>query len=323
MEVEFLSNMRYTLYASHDEWWAWHEQLSRFYDYFERASRAPNEITPMTPFTPSSNHHTPYSSPPVHYISSPGRPQLVDSAIQPIRPPTVPAYLPPTIPSTVVRMPEVDLRPQARKRSYDESLEEPQAKRVFRNPSVAAASINMATPRLPVPNPSRPVQQTNTMPSSYSTHLPYPSSRAMSSVYGPQTPQSSDLLKPQFNALPNLGIKIPPMDFPQDRVLSSAAGSKSGSPVNAIMTPTTELLSPMNYSIHRSSPYRPVRAVNTLLVPPPSASLQNPSQNVGSSDMHYQPLGKTTERRTGVVPHIPQPYPPYSWGHHNPYPNRP
>ena len=313
MEVEFLSNMRYTLYASHDEWWAWHEQLSRFYDYFERASTAPMEVPPTTPFTPPSGNRSPYSSPPVSYISSAFRMQNVGSSARLAQSSAIPSYLQPVALSPATRIPEIELRPQTRKRSYDESFEEPQAKRLSRNLSSASTASNTPISQLPIPNVSRPIQQTNPLPLPYSAHLPPPTGRAMASVYGQQAS-----MKSQSNGVPPLGIKIPSMDVPQNKALSSAAGSKSGSPIN-MMTPPTELLSPMNYNnIQRSSPYRPVRGVNTLLVPPPSASFQNPSQNVGSRDMHYQPLGKATERRTGVVPYMPQSYPPQPWNnqHH-------
>jgi hypothetical protein len=50
----------------------------------------------------------------------------------------------------------------------------------------------------------------------------------------------------------------------------------------------------------RSSPYRPVRPPNTLLYPPPSASMHNFTTN--TDQMHYQPLGKRNDYRTGIVP---------------------
>jgi vacuolar-type H+-ATPase subunit C/Vma6 len=40
MEVEFLSNMRYSLLASAEQWKEWQLKLGKFGDYFERAMKA-------------------------------------------------------------------------------------------------------------------------------------------------------------------------------------------------------------------------------------------------------------------------------------------
>ncbi|KAK4131509.1 hypothetical protein BT67DRAFT_387581 [Trichocladium antarcticum] len=75
------------------------------------------------------------------------------------------------------------------------------------------------------------------------------------------------------------------------------AGSTSG-----FHTPVSH--SPSIYLQQRNSPYKPVRHVNTLLYPPPSAFLQqyHLPNAVLPNQMHYRPLGKRTEYRTGIVP---------------------
>ncbi|KAL2272053.1 hypothetical protein VTJ83DRAFT_1424 [Remersonia thermophila] len=74
--------------------------------------------------------------------------------------------------------------------------------------------------------------------------------------------------------------------------------------------------SPSIYLQHRNSPYKPIRHVNTLLYPPPAAFQQyNLPNPVLPNQMHYQPLGKRNEYRTGIVPEFlnsvprPAPYP--------------
>ena len=62
-------------------------------------------------------------------------------------------------------------------------------------------------------------------------------------------------------------------------------------------------LSPSFFLAQRNSPYRPVRGVSTLLVPPPSLAMQQP-QNVGREQMHYQPLGRPQERQQGRLPYV-------------------
>ncbi|KAK4215530.1 hypothetical protein QBC37DRAFT_439504 [Rhypophila decipiens] len=62
--------------------------------------------------------------------------------------------------------------------------------------------------------------------------------------------------------------------------------------------------SPSVYLQQRNSPYRPVRHINTLLYPPPSAFLQQYHlvNSVPPNQMHYQPLGRRNEVRTGILP---------------------
>lgn len=62
--------------------------------------------------------------------------------------------------------------------------------------------------------------------------------------------------------------------------------------------------SPSFYLQQRNSPYKPIRHVNTLLYPPPSASLDqyHLSVPIPPTQMHYQPLGRRNDVRTGVVP---------------------
>ncbi|GJN71735.1 mucin [Purpureocillium lilacinum] len=72
-------------------------------------------------------------------------------------------------------------------------------------------------------------------------------------------------------------------------------------PVSAVHTPISN--SPSVYLQQRASPYKPVRHVNRLLYPP-SASLDqyHLSVPVAPSQMHYQPLGRRHDVRTGIVP---------------------
>ena len=78
-------------------------------------------------------------------------------------------------------------------------------------------------------------------------------------------------------------------------------------PASAIHTPgihTPISNSPSVFLQHRASPYRPIRHVNRLLYPPPSASLEqyHISVPLPPNQMHYQPLGRRHDLRTGIVP---------------------
>ncbi|KAL6859489.1 hypothetical protein J3F83DRAFT_329272 [Trichoderma novae-zelandiae] len=79
-------------------------------------------------------------------------------------------------------------------------------------------------------------------------------------------------------------------------------GAASGVHTPMALTPISH--SPSVYLQQRASPYKPVRHVNRLLYPPPSASLDqyHLAVPVPPTHMHYQPLGRRNDLRTGVVP---------------------
>ena len=87
-------------------------------------------------------------------------------------------------------------------------------------------------------------------------------------------------------------------------------------PGSAVLTPISN--SPSFYLQQRASPYKPIRHVNTLLYPPPSASLDqyHLAVPVQPTQMHYQPLGRRNDVRTGVVPEFVL----YNRGQHQPLP---
>ena len=318
MEVEFLSNMRYTLYASAVEWDRWHEKLGQFWNYFDKASRTPPESTnkALGHLTPLINMQPALPSPPASFHASPPFPTNLspNNPTYP-HPLSMPPYLAPAIPSPVAPMPDVDLRPTARKRSYDDESQEPPAKRITRplappalsSGTMAPTPSSYITPRLPVPNLSiSTTNHTGSFPGSYSAHLPPPAARSMSTVYPgvSQWPQPGNLLTPSLPSGP-LG-NLPPMTDQPPRQAPYSVGSRTSSPTSGNFPQTSqELLSPSGFPTQRSSPYKPLRGVNTLLVPPPSASMHNPTLNFGLNRMHYQPLGKPmSERKSGVVPYM-------------------
>lgn len=346
MEVEFLSNMRYTLYASETEWKAWHVKLGKFWKYFEAGSKTPVEAPPkvLNPPVPSPSGLPNLPSPPASTHTSP--PYFASHSFQSSTPTyphscPMPLYLPPIGPSPLGPVPELGARPAPRKRSHDQALEgvEPPAKRhapsippsagsstsmtpstldgftpntSFTTPSTGHVS-SLSGPRLPTPNLSISTgSQTSSNHGSASVQLPLPGG-----------PSKSNGL-PAATRLPQSGI-LP--SLPQNMRFSHDGGSHSSSPVtewpsrhfayatSAAGTPsptslsfpqsahTPTHLSPAAFPFPRSSPYKPVRSVNTLLVPPPSASMHNAPHSLNSNQMHYQPLGKPiSQSRQGVLP---------------------
>lgn len=226
-------------------------------------------------------------------------------------------YLPPAL-SPITQLPDVDFRIFGRKRSHEDPVPEPPSKRVSLTPSAASSStltpstlnaITPTVPRLPMPNLSI---STNNQSGGYhgsspaQLHMP---ARSMSTAFpGPGR-------WPQNGMLPSLqpstyfsGNVISPMNEWPSRRSPFRPGSTSPSPTSlnfphSQQTPSHP--SPSGYTVSRSSPYKPVRSVNTLLVPPSSASMHDPPQHLGFDQMHYQPLGKPiSEQRAGVLPYM-------------------
>lgn len=313
MEVEFLSNMRYTLLASEQQWAEWQQKLSKFWTYLDNAGKppavhySPQGISVLQPNLPS---------PPITLQSSPSSAAQLGNSLN-------------------VNYPLPDpLHSLMRKRSFESDLEEPSAKRVSRPhttapapyPAVAQASRREMQPtrhdavHLPIPNLTVSTglpMTTGSISNSFNTTsgmmqnapvLPPLSGRAMSTVY----PSSTQSWTPNPPLLTPTSVLPPPQvsgySTPTRRHsphTAQALMSLGSSPISAQFPQNTGHISPSFFLQQRSSPYRPVRHVETLLYPPPSASMHDYSAN--ADHMQYQPLGRRNDYRAGVVPHYPQP----------------
>ncbi|KAH0548436.1 hypothetical protein GP486_007950 [Trichoglossum hirsutum] len=331
MEVEFLSNMRYSLYTSEVEWREWQIKLGRFWSYFDKASKA--DITPKSsqsggPVTPTLNIPPPLPSPPSSTHASPPFATTYSPGGSISNPPLIiPSQIPLAVPSPVVHMPPVDLRPTPRKRSYDDSAQEPAAKRVTRSMAQKyPASAGFQTrppdfsgtpcptgnmPRLPTPNLSITTPSSNGYGLPSFTQLPPPGGRAMALAFpGPMTwPQPTAVPPSSAPSQPNThNITITPFGQPTRQQLLNPSSPITSSPTSSCFSAqgsSPNHLSPSFFLTNRNSPYRPVRRVSTLLVPPPPTSFNNVPQGLSFNQMHYQPLGKAkTECKTGVVPYM-------------------
>ena len=323
MEVEFLSNMRYTLYASEAEWNAWHVKLGKFWSYFDRASRTPPETVsrllgpsistfinpPNLPSPPSSTHTSPFSTDQafINQVSS--------------HPLSMPPYVAASASSPMTPMLD-SIKNHTRKRSREESGLEPAAKRVASLAPSAASSATLTPstlngitpnmPRLPMPNLSiSTANQSGSYIGSSTTQLPLPTGRAMSMAFPGNNRWPQNGMLPSFptstSSSNNTITTAKSTNERPDRQLSHTAASATPSPTSYSLpqsSHTPNHLSPLSFPVPRTSPYKPVRGVNTLLVPPPSASMHNPSLHLGYDQMQYQPLGKPiSERRAGVLPY--------------------
>lgn len=315
--------MRYNLYVSLEEWSAWQRRLAQFSIYLDMTSkpaadlRAPPPL--LTPTQPA--FHYKFPSPP-----SPARNGL-------------PPMSQPAMPNQLVNLPhrhsptysEPDYFQSGRKRSLDFGSETAPKRLMFRQPAdhtpISPATVGSArTPEtddwnaspLDFPSVSRgprlPIPQRSAMPSNPTRLQPYLAplavpGKAMSTVYPPTSNSWSQPVTPVgATAKPNnlYTHPIPPLGELSMNQHGSVHGSPSTVGYSNVTTPSTNRqLSPSHFLGYRNSPYRPVRNVNTLLIPPPSASLHDQGRNISLDQMRYQPLAKApVEPRAGVVPFI-------------------
>ncbi|KUI58813.1 Meiotically up-regulated gene 80 protein [Cytospora mali] len=362
MEVEFLSNMRYALLASKEQWEEWLGKLTAYFEFWDRVTKpaSPAVVPSPTLVIPSPTIGRGYSPLPSPTGSLQAMHGLSSRSTR---------YSPPILASNNTSNPALfafsnggsNVSPLAnrpdlgnnRKRSWDEDADDLPTKRAYRAPPQAATHLPSSSSthtkppsdprRLPVPNltlntahhaPATQPQYTPTtysMPQAVTLSLPplEPGIRAMSTVYTQPTASNSSF-PPAVGAsgssqssVPATTLTTPVAQYPPKstpgygtptkrlspvNTLTSAAVYNTSSPLhdqfpsnNGFSTPVSH--SPSVYLQQRASPYRPIRHVHTLLNPPPSASLQSyhlPA--IAPSQMHYHPIGRRDDYRTGIVP---------------------
>lgn len=336
MEVEFLSNMRYELYASEADWLRWKNLLGKFGSFYEKALRFQHQQDdqrsnpPITPTSQVFGYKLP--SPPSGHLNPINHTTNYNALPNPM------ATLP-QLPRSPIRQHVPGGVLSERKRSIDPTDALPPAKRMHYSiaptnslspialtPKTSESeSSNLSTgvvapfsgtriPQLPIPRlPPTAGSSAQLAP------LSLPSSRAMASVYPVTTAPWSQPVTPISAVPPSVSSQfqagIAPAPAPDGQRSQVSGDSAHTSPVNLYgpTTPTRQGLSPSYFLTNRSSPYRPVRHVNTLLIPPPSAAMQNSIRDIGYEQMHYQPLGRPLERHTGPVPY----YHPEGWTQSN------
>ncbi|SPJ84042.1 uncharacterized protein FTOL_10558 [Fusarium torulosum] len=362
MEVEFLSNMRYNLVATKEQWEDWLDKLACFHEYYDRAVRLP-ESPIHIPSPTNKAHRSPVASPTgvmQPTVNLPPTPAVTTNYS-----PTSShsqnwaAYHTNTV-SPLATKPNLQF-PVSRKRSPEGEIMEHPAKRLAppqRGPGPAMVQVvhprsnGIVEPaRLPVPHLSVMTGQPQMQPQVQPTSTPFNNANVNINVNGyPQTAQQ--MAQPVHVSLPPLqtgmramstvysstptgmvqkqplptstGVTMTQAGFPTQAPVNFGTPNKQHSPgrlgpfnssplaeaygqASAVHTPMTHTPisnSPSVYLQQRHSPYKPVRHVNTLLYPPPSASLEqyHLSVPVPPTQMHYQPLGRRNDLRTGIVP---------------------
>ena len=332
MEVEFLSNMKYCLFTSEQDWTYWQSLLGKFAAFFDRATRPQPPPPPSVPaLPPASSLQWPVAlaSPPSSNQASP--PYLTDMPQNGSAYGVTGQHGPTPAPSLLGDFMDnsgVPSLQRPRKRSYEGYSTEPPAKRVagaYQNHtspqrySNTASNPNLGQPvnRLKLPSLSIPATQTPfgpyAQPSMQGHSLPPLNvpARAMAMVYPSNTSTPSQILPLTATAGTSSQTHSQVHSRQASRHQSpypvSATASPNAAPLSATaLNPPTQI-SPTYFLRQRNSPYRPVHHVSTLLYPPPSAAMQQQSANIELNQMRYQPLGKRIQhQQTGRLPYVAQ-----------------
>jgi hypothetical protein len=328
MEVEFLSNMRYGLLTSKEQWQEWLKKLACYHEYCERArtDHRHRQAAPLPLNVPSPTHGR-FSSPlpsPTSILPSSmqGTPMPLaayspNTAVPVANPNWHPSYHPVPSVSAHAARPSQGV---ARKRSLDNpDIVEPAPKRAHPQPQVSMLpssrpKLHNESVRLPIPHltldttqataPSAAPPVISNLPPQSVVSLPPlgPGVRAMSTVFPTTTTWA-----PQGPIMATCGPQTPsytaPSNFgtPTKRHSPGSLNTFGSSPLmEPYPTHTPISNSPSVYLQQRASPYKPIRHVKTLLYPPPSMPLSE--YHLGSNQMHYQPLGRRNDLRSGIVP---------------------
>ncbi|KAJ6786589.1 hypothetical protein PWT90_10188 [Aphanocladium album] len=346
MEVEFLSNMRYNLLASKEEWEMWLTKLACFHEYYDRAMRQPAsplhlaanaamfnsptsspkanmlplapDLPPYTPttaktFSPTSTHsqdwHTyqanavsPLASKPVRLAVSRKRSPEYDSADHPAKRQMPPQMAPNMVPSNTVRPnPVMDARATVPQLSVVTSQAQPAgAPYVHAGPAYAPGS-NMPLP--PLQLGVRAMSTVYQQPTSLLPQLPQQQQQMMpTATITPAYPASATIVHPPVN-LGTPSKRRSPGNLVQYTSSPMAEAYGAGSAMHTPLALTPLANSPSIYLQQRSSPYKPIRHVNRLLHPASTSLDQyHLSVPIHPNQIHYQPLGRRNDVRTGVVP---------------------
>lgn len=309
MEVEFLSNMRYSLLASQEQWDEWHQKLRKFKYYCDESTRTPAMQLSLPPM-PSPPESTRALTPPSHHMhlhmSTPGLQW------------TAPLGLTPSGYTSVQGFP--------RKRSIECSSDEVPSKKIARpnhrsNLADVQSYIQPDMSCLPAPSlvMSKNTSMNTTMKPAVTPQtlllpplgsLQSANGRTTAGIYvaNPSTPSWApppSFTNPGATYIPQHNYSTPSRHAsPHCPPNLHDMRSYNSSPSNPKFPAHSGHISPSIFLQQRSSPYKPIRHVQTLLYPPPFASSQE--NFVSAEEMRYRPLGKRNENlRAGVVPHWP------------------
>lgn len=312
MEVEFLSNMRYNLLASAEQWAKWLAKVGKFADYFEAASKVPLAPSPIR-----NNYPTAYLPSPVP-VGMPSQPPM----LHPVSNGVIDQS---TYSSSQQHYPPTQLFPQtcnmSRKRSFDDIRNESAPKRpatATTRPAPTALSSYPAMqsqilPRLPVPDLIVPQSQNVSHPSFQQSLPPLPAANGghlnQLSTTAPNWPthlaSQSQMSLPPLSGT-NTGYSLPGSNH------GTPSRRNSPSRVAALRSMNSSPLAPgyshSSYDNNSPSAFYESRQLSDPFLRPSTLLHSQPTSNYDHfqpppvDHMHYQQIGKRNDYRTGIVP---------------------
>lgn len=324
MELEFLGNMKYNLFTSSAQWSVWQALLGRFAKFIDLATQ-PAPVLPSPMFSSKWNSLSP--TPPGSFQQSPLQPSA-----QPLSAATYPMYKSHAYPAmaTQYSMPRtLAVEPSvgslnARKRSLDDAQIDVAAKRQARYTDTTqdysqrtdlAASTNPNWPPYNIQTSMSAIPRQQVLPSQ-----PYQPGKQQG-ISRPMTnrAQMGQLPPIVTSSVDNIFSAVPWSQTAYGNARQVGQWSHQNSPHSASTVPSPSPYHNSAYppndvgTVHQhasisrhTSPYRAMREVSTLLVPPPSRALHQP-EHVNYTQMHYQPLGRPLEeRQQGRLPYVAQ-----------------
>ena len=314
MEVEFLSQMRYNLYVSPQQWEEWRITVSRMFNYHRRCSRTKKALYSSIPSPPVSTISTTpsFSEQPTYF--SPGSPFRIHFTAQSAAERMSPhSKLPSMDESTSAASAAIHAR-VSRKRSREDTtlpstLQPPVKRHQQQYPAgplgfslppqapIQRARYSTDAPQhvLPAQYSQKPPRVALTLslpdqtrsPSYASQHHPQYSLQPTSPSY-PTSPYAGSPLSP-FSTNSNYN-SLSPYAVPPHRPVQQAPQA----PLLDNSLPTgyaSGFSSPYKYLQNRFSPYAPVRPARTLpsqFIPP---RMQWSMMATSTEELWYQPLG--------------------------------
>lgn len=354
MEVEFLSNMKYNLFTSSEQWAEWETKLNKFFKYWDMASNVTErQRQPYLSRNTLSGIQTHLPSPPLTEILSPSirSPHSIygSAPVSPLssRPPPPACYQrsEPVAPREIADVHVSTGRSHCKKRSYDgeDELVRQQPKRISLGPMQQApirlppsqqqhyyqpygencSSGSMPPLQLEPPVPTSFIQLpqpqlfapsttvlTSILPSNGSLYPSYPTSytRSNSISSGASSRGSHNIQIASFG--PSVGsasyTTVPSTQVSPVTVTSykSQPSQRYEQPIARTQTQPQATLQPYSTypnalgNIDRTSPYRPICGVNTLISNLPVPPSPTPHHY---SDMQFYPPTKlrSTNLRSG------------------------
>ncbi|KAH8700922.1 hypothetical protein BGW36DRAFT_447798 [Talaromyces proteolyticus] len=313
MEIEFLSNIRYNLFISYEDWTLWRSTLGRFAAVSDEAlgmwiKNHPILADPVSQASPNpARSPGPNGLPSLPASKSHSHPTTGLHQSQNTLSPPLSAGSPIRIQSPTRQLPGNDFPQYSRKHRLNDYVEEGSGagmvsleNRPHMSPFLPVVSSVLFPPLVEPLVTMSPLEPTPILRSPRLLQLGdyQATSNSIAPLTLPYTRSSYSSVPAQES--PPFPINVFSRSFPHGNVHSFSTMSSFDDLYDRISE--IPLSPPLLYN--RMSPYSPAMTMSTLLSPPPS-SVSFQSRKISMDQLHYHHIGKlATEKKTGVLPYL-------------------